>query len=109
MEDINTATEKYMVGKKNLHSSFAIQQKYFSMSCFGRILWKAQAVSTGKGQKILLYLKGTFSPAILNIHPHKSQSKTEKYLFSLKQNIISPVLTISDFEESNQSDSLEEK
>ena len=97
-----------MVGKYNLFSKSCITKKYFSF-LFGHILWKAQTISNGKGQKILLYLKGTFFLAILNIHPHKSKSKTDKYLFSVKQNIISPALNVSDFEVSNQSEGFEEE
>ena len=78
--------------------------KHIFFSFFGHILWQSQTISSGKGQKILLCLKGTFFPAILNIHPHKSKSKTDKYLFSVKQNIISSTLNISDFEVSNQSE-----
>ena len=81
-----------------------LKQKYFSFNTYiseflgiyilEYILWKAQTIWNGKGQKILLYLKGTFFLAIWNIHPHKSQSKTDKYLFSVKQNIISSALKI---------------
>ena len=109
MEGRNTSKKNIWLENRTYFQSFAIQQKYFSLSCFGHILWKAQAVSNGKGQKILLYLKGTFFLAILNIHPHKSKSKTDKYLFSVKQNIISPALNVSDFEVSNQSEGFEEK
>ena len=80
MEDRNIAKKNVCLENRTYFKTKVSQlQHIYFWVVLGHIQWKAQTVSNGKGQKILLYLKGTFFPAILNIHPHKSQSKTDKY------------------------------
>ena len=79
-----------------LQNSFFLQFFYLNFQLyFKKSATQSVTFQNEKDKNCFCIWKGISSRAILNIHPHKSKSKTDKYLFSSEQNIISPAPSYS--------------